>query len=125
MLLTEIAMRRKLAVIVKGNPKYLNNLDVKPLADKFYSKIEQILRDKGYEVEMDPGKPYTMPDETASVWIGHSRGIDRLEFAPKGVKTIELQTQDHDKTFDSNDQRGTDPSHYELSDQDLKALNSL
>lgn len=125
MLLSEIAMRRKLAVIVKGNPKYLNDPKVKKMADQFYSEIKKILEDKGYTVEMDPGKPHTLPDESATVWIGHSRGIDRLQFAPKGVKTIELQTEDHKKTFENNDERGTDLSHYELSEKDQEALASL
>lgn len=115
----------QLAIIIKGNPKYLRNHKVKPMAEKFYAEIKQLLEAKGYEVEFDPGKPYTLPKIFAAVWIGHSRGIDRLRFAPQRVKTIALQTQDHTKTFKTLDEHGLDPSHYELSDADRAAINAL
>ena len=34
------------AIIIKGNPKYLNNPKVKPLAEAFYAEIEGILVSK-------------------------------------------------------------------------------
>jgi hypothetical protein len=117
--------KKPLAIIIKGNPKYLRQPKIKPLAAKFYAEIEQLLREKGYEVEFDAGKPYTAPKMYAAVWIGHSRGIDRLRFARRSTATIALQTKDHDQEFESNDERGTSPLHYELSDADRAAIAAL
>ena len=117
--------RRRLAIIIKGNPKYLRNHKVKPMAIKFYAEIEKILEDKGYVVEFDAGLPYTLPKVFAAVWVAHSRGIDRLEYAPNGVKTIALETKDHDKEFQTLDERGLSPLHYQLSDKDKQALHAL
>jgi DNA-directed RNA polymerase beta subunit/predicted GNAT family acetyltransferase len=72
------------AVIIKGNPKFvLNN----PQADRFYKEIKTYLEDKGFSVEMNDGKAYTAPDQ-ADLWIGHSRGVDRLRFATGMTKTL-------------------------------------
>ena len=113
------------AVIVKGNQKYIEHPSIKPLADRFYGEIRTILESKGYEVCFDAGNDYTVPDEAAVVWIGHSRGIDRLGFANPGIRTIKLQTQDSTKTFTNNDERGSDPSHYQLSSGDRDKLSEL
>jgi hypothetical protein len=123
--LTILEKQKPIAVIVTGNPKYLENEKVKSLADKFYNEIEVILKDKGYEVVRDSGKEYTEPTHTAKVWIGHSRGIDRLRFAPDDITTIPLQTNDYKKEYKSNDERGLSKEHYELSDNDIQALNEL
>lgn len=116
---------KPLAVIVKGNPKYLEDPKVSSLAKKFYAEIAAILRDKGYRVAFDAGEPFTQPDESAAVWVGHSRGIDRLRFAPRGVKCIELTTNDTHHVHGDNDRTGTDPQHYQLSEKDRRALQSL
>lgn len=121
----KVRARKPLAVIVKGNPKYLNMPANVPLAEAFYTEIQTILEKRGYDVAFDPGIEYTSPDETAAVWIGHSRGIDRLRFAPATVKTIALQTEDHTKSYASHDERGVDPLHYKLSAQDRQALALL
>ena len=66
--------KNKTAVIIKGNPKFIdNNKD----ADSFYEEIKSFLEDLGFEVSFDKGEPYTSPDK-ADLWIGHSRGADRL-----------------------------------------------
>lgn len=72
------------AVLITGNPKYIKD---NPAADKFYEAIEQDLKAKGYTVRRDPGEPYTSPPN-ANLWIGHSRGADRLRFAPSGTRTL-------------------------------------
>lgn len=117
--------KRPLAVIVKGNPKYINMPAVKAMADHFYGEIKQLLEAKGYRVLFNVGRAYTSPNPKAAVWIGHSRGIDRLQFAPPHVRTIALQTQDHVNTYASNDVRGVDPLHYELSSADRSAIAAL
>lgn len=103
---------QKSAVIIRGNPKYLNrNKDV---ANKFYNKIQDILERRGFEVSFDPGHPFTQPKD-ADLWVGHSRGIDRLQFAPSKTTTIALSTRADG---------GDDPLHYELSKQDLSRLKN-
>lgn len=117
--------KHKLAIIIKGNPKYLRNFRVKRLATLFYGEIRQILEEKGYAVEYDDGKPYTSPKVFAAVWVAHSRGIDRLRFGPDRIMKIALQTEDHDKEFESNDARGLSRLHYMLSDKDRDQLAAL
>ena len=76
----------KTAVIIKGNPKFVAN---NPDADRFYDDVKNFLEELGYSVTFDPGKEYTRPID-ADLWISHSRGADRLRFAPEGTKTIML-----------------------------------
>jgi hypothetical protein len=80
----------KEAIIIKGNPRYIKNNNQ---ADKFYNELESYLKKLGYKVKFDSGEPHTEPPK-ADLWIGHSRGADRLRFAPKGTKTIALATSD-------------------------------
>ena len=116
-----------LAVVVKGNPKYLDDPTVKPMADKFYDEIKKILEARGFTVKFDPGEEYTSPDDTAQVWVGHSRGIDRLRFAPPGITTIELNTRagNSKPAPELRDAMRHNPEHYKLSDDDLKKLSTL
>ncbi len=72
------------AVIITGNPRYIKN---NPKAETFYRDIEDHLSALGYTVQRDPGEPYTSP-VFADLWIGHSRGADRLRFAKPGTRTI-------------------------------------
>jgi hypothetical protein len=67
--------RANKAVIVKGNPRYIEG---NPKAEAFYKELEQLVRDAGYEPSFDAGEPHTVPDEDAALWVGHSRGQDRL-----------------------------------------------
>ncbi|MCK9352166.1 MAG: hypothetical protein WCT49_03150 [Candidatus Paceibacterota bacterium] len=78
----------KTAVIIKGNPKFITD---NPDADRFYCEIKRFLEGEGYSVTFDHGEAYTQPPD-ADVWIGHSRGNDRLRFATGGTKTIMLST---------------------------------
>jgi DNA-directed RNA polymerase beta subunit len=80
------------AVIVKGNPYYIEG---NPKADAFYDELARLVRANGYEPSFDAGEPDTLPDESASLWVGHSRGQDRLRFAPKGVKTLAVDQFEH------------------------------
>jgi len=78
--------RKPHAVIIKGNPKYISN---NPDADSFYGDVKQHLEQLGYRVSFDAGKPFTSPP-SADLWVGHSRGADRLRFAPEGTRTVAL-----------------------------------
>lgn len=122
---TDMQVAWPLAVIIKGNPKYLDDPKMKPLANIFYAEISIILKVRKYRVEFDAGEAYTTPNETARVWIAHSRGISRLKFAPAHIKTIALETMDHHKQYKNIDQQGMDPDHYKLSPKDLDRLHSL
>ena len=75
----------KSAVIIKGNPKYTNSR----IAKSFYSELEQFLIDNGYTVHIDDGSIKSRPP-VADVWIGHSRGIDKLDAAPAETLTIQM-----------------------------------
>jgi hypothetical protein len=76
------------AVIIHGNPQYVEGAD-KPQADRFYAQLARRLERSGYTVSHDAGAPYTSPRK-ADLWVGHSRGSDRLRFAGKGTTTIAL-----------------------------------
>jgi len=68
-------------VIIRGNPKYHKE------AFTFYRDLEQFLIALDFYVSWDDGVEYTKPPK-ADVWIGYSRGIDRLRFACASTKTI-------------------------------------
>jgi hypothetical protein len=104
---------KPLAVIVKGNPKYIDN---NPLADNFYADVKQRLEAKGYRVEFDAGADFTEPDQSAVLVVGHSRGAGRLKYANPKATTFELVTEN---------QYGIDADHYKLSASDLKNLAAV
>lgn len=79
-------MQKPKAVIITGNPKFITS---NKWADDFYNEIKNFLEALGYEVVFDPGEPHTTPPP-ADLWIGHSRGTDRLRFAPATTKIIAL-----------------------------------
>jgi GNAT superfamily N-acetyltransferase len=87
---TDNPKNKKSAVIVMGNPKYIEG---DSRADKFYAGLAKFVESKGYDVSFDPGTPHTSPKK-ADLWIGHSRGIDRLQYAPKGTVTIAMGSPD-------------------------------
>ena len=115
----------RVAIIIKGNPKYINDPKIKAIANSFYAEIKTILVDNGFKVEFDVGAAYTRPRVGAMVWIGHSRGVDRFQYAEEGVITVPLQTLDHGKKYNSPDEQGRDPDHYKLSPKDKKILSDL
>jgi len=111
---------KKRAILITGNPKYIEG---SPRAGKFYSKIEKVLAEAGYDVARNAGEPYTQPED-AELWVGHSRGADRLRFAGPGTKTVALGVSDglaHPK--DSAAQGGApNKYHYKLTPAMMGAL---
>lgn len=92
--LSEELPKRKRAIIIKGNPKF--TLDSNE-AENFYNNIANHLGSRGYDISFDPGEPHTVPDETADLWIGHSRGADRLRFAKPTTATFDTSPYEHEK----------------------------
>lgn len=82
----QAAFERPLAVIITGNP----DRKAPPRPGTLYDGLQHHLESRGYRVTRDPGLPHTTPDESAAVWVGHSRGAGRLRFAPPGVTTISV-----------------------------------
>lgn len=116
MLYGQIKIANQTAVIVKGNPAYINN---NPEADRFYNDLGSFMKSQHYDVSYDPGLPHTEPRK-ANVWLGHSRGADRLRWAPNGVNTIALGAQggiNHPK--DRAFMAGQVPNkyHFQLTDE--------
>lgn len=106
----------RLAVIVKGNPKFVRR---NPAAAGFYKQLQAMLEENGYRVQFDAGKPKTMP-APADVWIGHSRGADRFRFAPPTQRTIAMGTASPDAINHPDDQalqvgQVPGPAHYILT----------
>lgn len=85
----KIAAAKKTAVIIKGNPDHISASGTSHLKDQFYNKLKRILESEGYSVSFDKGLPYTQPKD-ADVWVGFSRGVDRLRFAPRHTTTIPI-----------------------------------
>jgi superfamily II DNA or RNA helicase len=73
--------------IIQGNPDVI--AQNKDKYDDFYRQIENYVQTQGLTSAIDPGLPETTPPG-GKLWIGHSRGADRLRFAPKGIKTLIL-----------------------------------
>jgi len=84
-LLQELKLiEEKSAIIIHGNSKYEDK------SKKLYLDLEKILKASGYDkIEHDPGLDYTEPKK-ADVWIGFSRGENRLKFGPKNIKKISI-----------------------------------
>lgn len=63
-----------------------------------------------------------LPNTNAIMWIAHSRGADRLRFAPKHIITRELLCKSNLEDKDAN---ANNPLHYQLSDDDIDFLNKI
>ena len=114
-------IRRKKAVIIKGNPKYIDAN--KDLADRFYQALAARLTELGYAVEFDPGEPNTEPPK-ADLWVGHSRGMDRLRFAPEQTRTLRVDDYLPDGHYDP--ETGIpNATHWEMSDRLLSAISGM
>jgi hypothetical protein len=106
----------KTAIIIKGNPKFIEGNQI---AEKFYNDLKLFLEELGYKTSFDTGEPYTTP-KGADIWIGHSRGCDRLRFASTETATIYLGTKDginhpEDKSFSKNQIPNT--FHFKLTNE--------
>jgi hypothetical protein len=112
------ASNSRRAVVIKGNPKYIEGNEE---ADEFYAKVEEYLKELGYDVDLDPGEPYTQPEDGYDMWVGHSRGGDRLRFAPEGVKTLLLDDYEEDHAGLGPDIE-PGPNHYILNESMKEAI---
>lgn len=104
------------AIIIKGNSKFITD---NPDANRFYDEVKCFLEERGYSVTFDSGEPYTSPAK-ADLWVGHSRGSDRLRFAPEGTKTIMLGTVggiNHPEDTSLSKGGIPDKAHYILTDK--------
>ena len=77
---------KKTAIIITGNPKFIIGNE---RASAFYDELKEHLERNGYDVSFHAGEPHASPPK-ANLWVGHSRGADRLRFAPKGTHTVAL-----------------------------------
>jgi hypothetical protein len=108
----------KSAVIITGNPKYIHGKDKDNYA-KYYNDIENTLKGVGYtDITRDPGNEYTEPRK-ANLWVGHSRGVDRLRFAPKGTKTLKVDDYENPRRVG---QRHPGAEHWTMTDSLRNAL---
>lgn len=115
------------AVIIKGNPKFIEGPH-KEYADKFYGQLHDHIKNKGFDVEFHAGEPYTTPPP-ADLWVGHSRGADRLRFAAPDTKTIALGSSRPGAVNHPDDTvmgPGQEPTlaHYQFTDEMRKELDN-
>lgn len=83
---------RRSAVIIKGNPAR-----TQPEAyGGLYEALAKKLKAAGYDITFDAGAPHTVPPK-ADVWIGHSRGADRLRFAGEEKVPLAIAIGSHQK----------------------------
>lgn len=102
------------AYVIKGNPKAM---EADPAAyDAFYNAVKKYMEDQGVSTDFDAGEPHTQPPG-GRYWIGHSRGADRLRFAPEGVRTLRLD--------DYEAAPHPDPGHYTFNDEQRAAIARL
>lgn len=114
------------AVLVTGNPKYIEN---NPEADAYYQAVEDYLAEQGYSVSRDVGEPYTEP-APADVWLGHSRGVDRLRFAPEGTQTLAFGSGvegaiNHPEDLSLKAEDVPTSAHYQFTDEMKQAITAL
>ena len=132
------------AYIIKGNPD-ADPENAKNYAD-FYDAVKKHVESRGLTAAFDEGLAHTAPNG-GKYWIGHSRGVDRLKFAPPTVKTLALddyepeeakqqQNAAYGKLFqelgvsniaDVPIERRPKPGaeHYTLNDQQRRAIDAM
>jgi hypothetical protein len=99
------------AIVIMGNGAIIKkNMEA---ARRFYMELGRYLEGLGYEVSYDKGEPYTVP-ERADLWVGHSRGCDRLRFAEAGIRCVCLGG--------SGGIKDGDEGHWKLSDEKRRAI---
>lgn len=117
------------ATIVKGNPDHVKDNEK---AKEYYDEIANYLREKGFSVETDPGKRKTVPSEEDDLWIGHSRGVERLQYAPDDIKTLafgapeeDAYTHPKDRKLMLEEGREYEPvdEHYQFIDEQMQAID--
>ena len=119
--LNENKTEKPLAIIIKGNP----NRKQPKTPGNLYKKLKKYLQQKGYQVQYDQGEPHTTPNTNAQLWIGHSRGTDRLKFAPKHIKTIPIGSSLPNAINHPDDKIDIKPDEYDkLPDHIIHAHNS-
>lgn len=121
-----MAEDKRTAVIVKGNPKHVGG---NAAAEAFYTQLAQHLQGQGYNVSFDPGEPFTSPP-SADLWVGHSRGADRLQFAPEGTQVIAVGAPGYKGAINhpldtSSVEQGPSDHHFTLDDTMRAAISSL
>ncbi|MDO8424955.1 MAG: hypothetical protein Q7T01_00340 [bacterium] len=77
-------MPHRTAIIITGNPALITN---NSRAEILYAELAALLEALGFTVTLDAGAPQTVPP-AADCWVGHSRGADRLQFAPPDTIVI-------------------------------------
>lgn len=118
--------KKPLAVLIKGNPKYVRG---NPNAAAYYDQLVSLLKDRGYRVLTNTGRPYTVPPD-ADVWLGHSRGADRLRFARPETVTIAIGSRQPGAINHPNDDVHIPPgsappeSHFSLTPGMVAALDA-
>ena len=101
------------AVIIKGNPERITPKIYKGI----YEDLKKFLEKMNIEVSLSESTPYTIPP-SANIWIGHSRGVDKLQFAPKETLTIKLGSQDIDSLNHPEEITSFNPQDYDkLTDE--------
>ena len=117
----------KTAVIITGNTKIINSDKYKSIANKFYNDIKEYLELKGYSVTFDPGLEYTRPHK-ADLWIGHSRGVTRLQYAHKGTKTLAFGDEggiNHPKDVSLRKGNPMNDYHFIFSKEQKEAIDNI
>lgn len=118
-------MRALSATVIKGNPSFVQG---NPLAEEYYSKISAHLKSLGVtKVTLDEGAPYTRPP-LSDVYIGHSRGVDRLQYVRnrRGSSSVSLGDPDgviHPKDLEwhSAGMKGSPPKEHFMYTEDQRA----
>ena len=111
------------AVIIRGNPTIIHDPKWNNKAELFYTELKTFLEQCGVDVVLqDAGEPKTVPVK-ADLWIAHSRGLSRLQYAPKGTLTLNI-----DKYLKKNHVESSGKvkdSHFEVTASLKKAITTV
>jgi len=111
--MAKIDQKKLSAVIIKGNPERITKNTYKGI----YEDVKKILEEMNIDVFFNEGRPHTTPP-AADIWIGHSRGVDRLQYASKDILTIKLGSYDTDALNHPDEIVSSDPQNFDkLSDE--------
>lgn len=122
------------AIIIKGNPRYINNSTAK----QYYKDIESFLKKNGVtKVVFDSGDDGTLPPTDADLYVAHSRGVGRYQYMPEDKKKVFLKfgtpggiidpvdLKWHNEVYIKGANQQPPKEHFILIDEQKEAIVSL
>lgn len=117
------AGHRHIAVIVRDDLANEHDPAVHRMAGEFYEEIENFVKEAGFFAIVDAGKPFTHPDQRATLVVVHGTGINRRRHIPPWANFITLETRS--PAGERQRDRAAAALFFQLSHKDRVALKEV